>query len=221
MANFAQLVVQQLLFPEEMNLAASLYGCKRPPSLLLCGMIRTFYETYHSWPGLEELVIYHYVPCQETCEYSLLFEDVIPILMHGIQEYGTMLSCSMIYMFHMYQLTEGRYPRNDELEVALDDTISTMLTETMHQQVDEFWENQKSGIDLSGFPTTIVTEEMEKESDMECAICQEGCKTGQQVLTLPCQHVFHTKSESCGGIDTWLERINSCPLCKKVINEEK
>jgi len=215
MATFLQFAMQQLLFPDEMQLALSLYGCKRPPSMMLCGLIRHFYNTYQTWPGLEELVIYQYTPCNEECEFSIPFADAVTIIMHGIQEYGTIFSCRIIYLFHMYQCTEGRYPRDDELTQETSLEQSEHLTQTMHEQVDEFWTKQRSGIDMSTFPTTIITED--DHNKYECAICQESCTVGQQVLTLPCHHVFHTTSESCGGINVWLERCTSCPLCKKEV----
>eukprot|EP00474_Spongospora_subterranea_P000222 CRZ00680.1 hypothetical protein [Spongospora subterranea] len=42
-----------------------------------------------------------------------------------------------------------------------------------------------------------------------CAVCFEDFVVGSKALTLPCDHFFH---RSC--ILPWLERQNTCPLCR-------
>ena len=42
-----------------------------------------------------------------------------------------------------------------------------------------------------------------------CVICLEALAAGQEVLTLPCAHVFHF--ECC---ERWLQQSTACPLCK-------
>lgn len=49
-----------------------------------------------------------------------------------------------------------------------------------------------------------------------CNICLSEFQPGDEVRTLPCFHFFH-KSE----IDQWLSRNNSCPLCKRPIDEQE
>jgi hypothetical protein len=49
-----------------------------------------------------------------------------------------------------------------------------------------------------------------KESDiMSCCICMIAFKTSEDVRTLPCLHIYHTKC-----IDKWLLRNRTCPICK-------
>ena len=63
------------------------------------------------------------------------------------------------------------------------------------------------------------------KSDMKdrCCICQDDMITGQEVVTLPCMHsfhtVFHTNENECMGIESWLEKSRECPLCKHVMEE--
>lgn len=49
--------------------------------------------------------------------------------------------------------------------------------------------------------------------DDECSICFEKIKKRQKFRALPCsevkQHCFHTRC-----IDQWLQRHNSCPVCR-------
>lgn len=45
---------------------------------------------------------------------------------------------------------------------------------------------------------------------VECSICQEDCKIGDEVVYLTkCQHHFHH-----GCIKEWMERSQSCPVCR-------
>ena len=208
-----QLGYQRLLFNEEIEHAISMYGCKRVPSLALCGIIRTFRDQYQAFPDLESLLIYQYEPCVETCEFSVPMEDAIPILIHGVMEFGTLFSCQMIYLFNLFQFTEGRYPRLDEIDmndVQTNATFSQQMTDTMHHHVDEYWNQKVSALDKSILSKKIV--EVKKEES--CVICQEELKKDQTVIELPCSHVFHSKNGDCPGIEEWLTKINACPLCK-------
>lgn len=44
---------------------------------------------------------------------------------------------------------------------------------------------------------------------VECAICQEGYRQGEDRVQLACRHRFH---DHC--IIPWLERVASCPVCR-------
>jgi len=48
---------------------------------------------------------------------------------------------------------------------------------------------------------------------MSCCICMEVFQTSEDVRTLPCLHIYHTKC-----IDKWLLRNRTCPICKFDIN---
>ena len=47
------------------------------------------------------------------------------------------------------------------------------------------------------------------EEKRKCCICLEDYKNDDEVLTLPCIHIFHS---NC--IKSWAERQNNCPICK-------
>lgn len=51
------------------------------------------------------------------------------------------------------------------------------------------------------------TEEGHHEKD--CTICQENYKDGEEIVTLPCGHLFH---KEC--IWPWLLRHATCPTCR-------
>eukprot|EP01134_Creolimax_fragrantissima_P006614 CFRG6614T1 len=48
----------------------------------------------------------------------------------------------------------------------------------------------------------------ESSKMVECAICMEEYRHGDDVQFLPCLHVYHTEC-----IDNWFERSLTCPLC--------
>lgn len=48
----------------------------------------------------------------------------------------------------------------------------------------------------------------------QCSICLENFREEQEMIQLPCEHVFH---ENC--IRRWLERNNNCPYCRRTLFE--
>lgn len=67
---------------------------------------------------------------------------------------------------------------------------------------------------IEQIPTVkIVQEQVDKL--LQCTVCMEEFKTGEQVKRLPCQHHFHP---DC--IVPWLELHGTCPICRKLLNEE-
>ena len=205
---------QALLFPQEMEHALYHFRCKQPPSTMLCALLRNFKELYLNFPELEELILYQYEECSEQCEYVVPMEQAIPILMYGITEYGSILPCNLVYFIHTFHFIEGRYPTEHEIDTELAQTSSHHhMNQMMSDHVDEFWKNSKSNVDLSNYKPTVLTE----KHTAPCTICQEDMNPGQSVITLPCAHTFHCHSEHCEGIEPWLSKIDSCPLCKKKV----
>ena len=205
-------IPHQLIMPDEYQHLIRL-GCKTSPSFLLCAIVRNYVLTYHMFPGIEELAVYHYNPCHDSCEHMVPMEDALPILIHGMIEYGVYLPCHLVYTIHVFQFLNNRFPRADEIELHSSQPLQDTIHNSMSSQVDEFWNSSQSGLDLTRFPAYVL----DRDTD-SCAICLEQCKQGQSVIRLSCQHVFHSKTESCNGIETWLSKINTCPLCKYQID---
>ena len=62
---------------------------------------------------------------------------------------------------------------------------------------------------------TVDSEFANKE--VQCSICLDEFKEGDKCIRLPCEgepHIFHSGSDSCSGIRPWLERNNTCPMCR-------
>jgi len=67
----------------------------------------------------------------------------------------------------------------------------------------------------------IVADEEFISKEKQCSICLEEFKLGDKYIKLPCQtekedekHIFHSGSDTCSGIKPWLERNNTCPMCR-------
>jgi len=61
-----------------------------------------------------------------------------------------------------------------------------------------------------------VDEEFIKK-DLQCSICLEDFKLNDECIVLNCEgdkHIFHKGNDNCSGIKPWLERNNTCPMCR-------
>jgi hypothetical protein len=199
--------VFELFFKKERDHLVEL-GCANP-TLNLCSLVQEYYNMYATYPSIEELAVYQYRPCEDHCDYYVPMEYGLPILMHTIKEYGVIVTCRILYIFHVFYFTEGRYPNIAEIEAELDEPLSD-ITPLMHDSVDEFWRKKSSGVDIGKIPSKVLSETV----PYSCAICQDEMTANQSVLQLPCSHMFHTESDTCTGIEAWLSKVDQCPLCK-------
>lgn len=107
------------------------------------------------------------------------------------------------------------------------------LIELLNTSIREFdnLERQASEMNQEAAETTVtsqefvntleevnVTSEMVSEG-LECAICMEAFKENEKCVKLPCTdhpHYFHYGHEGseCSGIKPWLQRNNTCPVCR-------
>uniref|UniRef100_A0A914EGN6 RING-type E3 ubiquitin transferase n=1 Tax=Acrobeloides nanus TaxID=290746 RepID=A0A914EGN6_9BILA len=69
--------------------------------------------------------------------------------------------------------------------------------------------------DLQNLPMAEVTEK-QVENGSQCTTCMEEFKPNESVAVLDCQHIFH---RPC--IDPWLERHNTCPICRQEVDPSK
>ena len=64
---------------------------------------------------------------------------------------------------------------------------------------------------------TLTINEEDVENKLSCAICQEEFKLNEEVLELPCspqKHYYHSNHSECEGILPWLQKNNTCPVCR-------
>jgi len=73
-----------------------------------------------------------------------------------------------------------------------------------------------SEVFLNNLDEFIVDSEFAKK-EVQCSICLDEFKVGDKCIRLPCKsepHIFHSGSDSCSGVRPWLERNNTCPMCR-------
>ena len=64
---------------------------------------------------------------------------------------------------------------------------------------------------------TLTINEEDVKNKLCCAICQEEFKVDEEVIELPCdpqKHYYHSNHSECGGILPWLQKNNTCPICR-------
>ena len=64
---------------------------------------------------------------------------------------------------------------------------------------------------------TLTINEEDVKNKLSCAICQEEFKVDEEVLELPCKpqkHYYHSNHSECEGILPWLQKNNTCPVCR-------
>jgi E3 ubiquitin-protein ligase RNF115/126 len=70
---------------------------------------------------------------------------------------------------------------------------------------------------ISSLPTVKVDKTMLGESNKaECTICMDEVELGEEVTRLYCKHWFHTPC-----ISFWLKEHNTCPHCRKSIEDAR
>lgn len=60
--------------------------------------------------------------------------------------------------------------------------------------------------------TKITDENISQITIKDCTVCKEDYKIDDQLMELPCKHLFH---EDC--ILPWLNEHNSCPTCRHAL----
>jgi hypothetical protein len=83
---------------------------------------------------------------------------------------------------------------------------------------NNFQENNENNLsasennDIEKIIETLPTSKLKKKKEnysIQCIICMDDFKEGEEVSTLPCFHVFHREC-----IKKWLVNTHTCPICK-------
>ncbi|CAK0903539.1 unnamed protein product, partial [Prorocentrum cordatum] len=72
--------------------------------------------------------------------------------------------------------------------------------------------NPAHGSDIDALPTRTLQGIGHLGEQTKCLICLEDFGDGDDVMTLPCLHIYHKKC-----VEQWLGCDNSCPVCKTPI----
>jgi len=105
----------------------------------------------------------------------------------------------------------------------ISDTI-ILRTETNNETTDN--ENSNRGVSevFSNNLDEFIVDSEFAEKELQCSICLDDFKEGDKCVRLPCKgesHIFHSGSDSCSGVRPWLERTNTCPMCRHEFPKEE
>ncbi|CAF2352631.1 unnamed protein product [Brassica napus] len=95
--------------------------------------------------------------------------------------------------------------------LALGDEIGTVSTALSEEALSR---SLKKSIYQETDETGPIS--LDKDDDIKCSICQEEYVDGDEVGTMPCEHMYHV---NC--VQQWLRMKNWCPICKTSAEEEK
>ena len=113
--------------------------------------------------------------------------------------------------------TNDQNQRNNRNNINVRE-LSEALRQDMELREDPFYQEhpelikKEKDIDaiLNDLPVSIITEKKPENSDnCNCVICLTDFEYGDEVISLPCFHIFH---KDC--ITYWLENKLWCPVCK-------
>ncbi|KAK9467700.1 hypothetical protein V1512DRAFT_252051 [Lipomyces arxii] len=92
--------------------------------------------------------------------------------------------------------------------------LDEIITQLMEQDEGSHAPPPAEENDIDTLPAQQITPDLLEHSS-ECAICKDQYELGQEVLILPCQHMFHP---DC--IKNWLRISGSCPNCRHHISSK-
>ncbi|KAK6343290.1 hypothetical protein TWF730_010884 [Orbilia blumenaviensis] len=67
---------------------------------------------------------------------------------------------------------------------------------------------------INSLPKVKVTQ-AEVDDGTECVVCQDEYKVDEEVVKLPCKHIYHGEC-----VTRWLETHDACPICRTPITPE-
>jgi len=133
-------------------------------------------------------------------------------------EHYIILKCNDIKNAYLYYIQENRVATPDELI-----QFENMMYE-IENDPDEFHQKYKHKTptkNISKLDFQVMNEELFKDKQPVCGLCQDEIITSQEYYKLPCEHMFHKNEIDCldsANIIYWLKENNFCPMCKNEIN---
>ena len=95
------------------------------------------------------------------------------------------------------------------------DVKITVMARATHPDLIEKYENPIEHACEMEIGKVYISQDAQKPDGLcnEAWTCMEKFVKNDEIVTLPCIHMFH---KNC--IKNWLDRSNICPICKLVIN---
>lgn len=111
-------------------------------------------------------------------------------------------------------LNEAPIPTSDYVD---SNEHFTSVINRMADQHEPVQSNPTAAAFLESLRVTRVTSStLESYSNNGCAICTDSFAVDDKAMRLPCKHAYH---KDC--IVRWLNKSNTCPLCREKLPEEK
>lgn len=94
--------------------------------------------------------------------------------------------------------------------------MDNIITELMNQAAGRYGPQPAPEEMINELPKFTMTKELLASSTItDCAVCKDDFEEENEVMTLPCNHIFHVEC-----IKPWLERSGTCPVCRHQLVEQ-
>lgn len=156
--------------------------------------------------------------CNNTFDIYNNKPIIMEIIKYYIINYGIIPSCRYMLLCYQYYLQEKRVGTTQEI------SDYDLLLAEIEMDPESFHQKYKHKIptqNLSNLNTLVMTQELHKEKDPCCSICQYDIEPNQKYHELPCGHLFHKENNECleyATIIYWLKDNKICPMCKQEVN---
>jgi len=120
--------------------------------------------------------------------------------------------CVHDHMDHIHMVFRCGCPnncptRNYRIDCTVEQICDVVPRENMHIHENEPVEKPASPEAIASLP--VLTCEQQQKEENGCAVCCNGYSRGEEMIQLPCEHLFHREC-----IMEWLKRQNTCPTCR-------
>jgi len=105
----------------------------------------------------------------------------------------------ILHIFTIYLMTAIFYGFS---KVYVSDVKQKKIKEQVFNHINDFTE------------INIFSNILNKFNNDDCSICINSFHKKDEIRVLPCSHFFH---KEC--IDDWIQKENSCPICRQLISE--
>ena len=97
---------------------------------------------------------------------------------------------------------------------SFDDSIDNSIDDDLDDDSDDVLDDGLDDNIIETYPTSKIKNINNLSEDKKkCLICLENFQIGENSITLPCIHIFHSEC-----IKKWMKSKNACPICKSKIH---
>jgi hypothetical protein len=93
---------------------------------------------------------------------------------------------------------------------AIDDIVTRLMDHGSDGSI-----NRGAAEDVINRLAKRIATEKDQFGKAECSICTDNFNSGDLLISLPCEHEYHS---AC--IESWLKLNATCPICRYTITEQ-